>query len=143
METHLYHMNFIIAVEDIEMPSTTQKRVTELTTKQLRRMLEDKSTELRSQLSRPSANTVLHASDDPYDSADWAGKSHDEWVFLQKNNVDTATLREIEDALKRLQDGTYGICVDCGIPIMQKRLEALPWALYCVTCQERHQAGNN
>jgi DnaK suppressor protein len=91
----------------------------------------------------PSANPVLHASEDPYDSADWAGKSHEEWIFLQKNKVDMSVLREVEDALLRLRDGSYGTCMDCGIEISRKRLEALPWALYCVTCQERRQTGNN
>jgi len=112
-------------------------------TKQIRRMLEEKSTELRSHLKTPTANLVLHASDDPYDSADWAGKSHEEWIFLQKNSVDMAVLREIEDALDRLRDGTYGTCMDCGIAISRKRLEAVPWARYCVTCQERRQTGYN
>jgi len=113
-------------------------------TKQLRRMLEDKSTELRAHLRVPAANNpMIHASDDPYDSADWAGKSHEEWIFLKKNSVDMAALREIEDALDRLRDGSYGTCMDCGISISRKRLEAVPWARYCVTCQERRQSGNN
>lgn len=111
--------------------------------KQLRRILEEKSTELRSHLRMPAANPVLHASEDPYDSGDWAGKSHEEWLFLQKNSVDMELLREIEDALDRLRDGSYGVCADCGIAISQKRLDAIPWAVYCVTCQERHQSGNN
>lgn len=113
------------------------------TTKQLRRMLEDKSTELRAHLKLPSANPVLHATVDPYDSADWADKSHEEWIFLQKNSADVEVLREIDAALERLRDGGYGTCMDCGITISRKRLDAVPWARYCVTCQERRQTGNN
>src|SRR5258707_626021 len=113
------------------------------TTKQLRRMLQEKSLELRSHLKTPTANPVLHASEEPYDSADWAGKSHEEWIFLKKNSVDMEVLREIDDALDRLKDGTYGTCMDCGISISRKRLDAVPWALYCVTCQERRQTGQN
>ena len=86
---------------------------------------------------------MLHAIEDPYDSADWADKSHEEWIFLQKNNADAELLREIDDALIRLRDGSYGTCMECGIAISRKRLEAVPWARYCVTCQERHQTGNN
>ncbi len=119
-------------------------KVTPGVTKQLRRMLEDKSSELRAQLRVPTANNpMIHANEDPYDSADWAGKSHEEWIFLKKNSVDMAALREIEDALDRLRDGSYGTCMDCGISISRKRLEAVPWARYCVTCQERRQSGNN
>jgi len=111
--------------------------------RQIRQMLEEKSTELRAQLGVPGAHPVLHAVADPFDSADWAEKSHEEWIFLQKNNFDMALLREVEGALERLRDGTYGTCMDCGMPVSRKRLDALPWARYCVTCQERYQSGSN
>ena len=113
------------------------------TTKQVRRMLEEKSTELRAHLKTPSSNPVLHAVADPYDSADWADKSHEEWIFLQTNSADVEVLRDIDAALLRLRDGSYGTCMDCGITITQKRLDAVPWARYCVTCQERRQTGYN
>ena len=111
--------------------------------RQIRQMLEEKSTELRAQIGVPTANPILHAIADPFDSADWAEKSHEEWIFLQKNNSDMALLREVEGALDRLRDGTYGTCMDCGMPLSRKRLEALPWARYCVACQERYQSGSN
>ena len=111
--------------------------------RQVRQMLEEKSSELRARLGAPTSHPVLHAVADPFDSADWAEKSHEEWIFLQKNNFETALLREIEGALERLRDGTYGTCMECGMPLSQKRLDALPWACYCVTCQERHQSGSN
>ena len=111
--------------------------------RQIRQMLEEKSTELRAQLGVPASHMVLHAVADPFDSADWAEKSHEEWIFLQKKNFDMAMLREVEGALERLRDGTYGTCMDCGMPVSRKRLEALPWARYCVTCQERYQSGSN
>jgi DnaK suppressor protein len=47
-------------------------------------------------------------------------------------------LREIDDALDRLEGGTYGICLDCGRPIDPARLQALPAASHCIKCQERH-----
>ena len=111
--------------------------------RQIRQMLEEKSSELRAQIGVPTAHAVLHAVADPFDSADWAEKSHEEWIFLQKNNFDMAMLREVEGALERLRDGTYGTCMECGMPVSRKRLDALPWARYCVTCQERHQSGSN
>lgn len=45
-------------------------------------------------------------------------------------------LREISDALHRIENDTYGICLECEEPISTKRLDAVPWARYCVTCQE-------
>ena len=111
--------------------------------RQIRQMLEEKSVELRAQIGVPTAHPVLHAVADPFDSADWAEKSHEEWIFLQKNNFDMALLREVEGALDRLRDGTYGTSMDCGMPLSRKRLEALPSARSCVTCQERHHSGSN
>ena len=44
----------------------------------------------------------------------------------------------VQDALKRIEDGSYGICIDCGKPIEPARLAAVPWTPYCLTDQERH-----
>ncbi len=46
-------------------------------------------------------------------------------------------LKDIDDALRRLDDGSYGICEECGKPIDEARLEAVPWARYCVVDQAR------
>jgi DnaK suppressor protein len=43
----------------------------------------------------------------------------------------------ITDALHRLDHGDYGICDECGEPVSEKRLAAIPWAKYCIRCQER------
>jgi DnaK suppressor protein len=47
------------------------------------------------------------------------------------------TLDEIDAALKRIDDGTYGICEVCGKPIGEDRLRALPWTRYCIDDQRR------
>jgi RNA polymerase-binding protein DksA len=52
---------------------------------------------------------------------------------------DLAELREVEAARKRLADGTYGICTDCGVSIDFQRLQAEPAAARCVECQTRHE----
>jgi RNA polymerase-binding transcription factor len=44
-------------------------------------------------------------------------------------------LAEIEGALKRIEEGTYGVCVNCGKPIAEERLAAIPWATYCIDCK--------
>lgn len=46
-------------------------------------------------------------------------------------------LADVEEALRRLQDGTYGRCLTCGQPIPYKRLEAIPWAVRDVVCEEQ------
>jgi DnaK suppressor protein len=44
--------------------------------------------------------------------------------------------RDVRMALGRLREGTYGYCQSCGEEIAERRLQALPWAAYCITCQE-------
>ena len=44
-------------------------------------------------------------------------------------------LKEIEGALERIEEGTYGTCVNCGKPIAEERLAAIPWATYCIDCK--------
>src|SRR5271165_76976 len=67
---------------------------------------------------------------------DQAQISHDEFVSLRLNGLDYAQLRQVEEALDRLESGDYGICLACEEPIAPKRLRALSWARYCVTCQD-------
>ena len=55
---------------------------------------------------------------------------------------DSRLLRETVAALKRIEDGTYGICESCEEAISTKRLEAVPWARYCIHCQERIDGGS-
>jgi RNA polymerase-binding protein DksA len=43
-------------------------------------------------------------------------------------------LAEIDEALRRIEEGTYGVCRSCGRPIAEERLEALPWATVCIDC---------
>jgi RNA polymerase-binding protein DksA len=49
-------------------------------------------------------------------------------------------LKEIDDALLRIEDGTYGICTNCGKPIAEERLEAAPWVTLCIDCKREEEA---
>ena len=53
---------------------------------------------------------------------------------------DAKKLMQIDAALKRIDDGEFGICSDCEEAISPKRLAAMPWARYCLHCQEVHDA---
>ena len=44
-------------------------------------------------------------------------------------------LSEIDAALARIEGGTYGVCLNCGKPIAEERLAAIPWATYCIDCK--------
>ena len=67
---------------------------------------------------------------------DQAQITHDEFVSLRINSLDYGQLRMIEEALDRLNSGDYGSCLACEETIPAKRLNAIPWARYCVSCQE-------
>ena len=79
---------------------------------------------------------IVSRLEDPSDSGDLSQQSHEEWLFLNRNNLEKTLLREVEEALVRVKEGTYGICQECEEPISPKRLQALPWAKFCVRCQE-------
>jgi DnaK suppressor protein len=59
---------------------------------------------------------------------------------LAEINRDVLELREVELAIQRLGAGTYGICMDCGEPIAEDRLESLASAVRCLDCQARHES---
>src|SRR5436309_9080443 len=68
---------------------------------------------------------------------DQAQISYDEFVSLRLNYLDYAKLRQVNEALRLLEGGQYGICQECERPIPARRLQVLPWAKYCVRCQEQ------
>jgi DnaK suppressor protein len=102
-----------------------------------RKALETKAEEVRRSMSAQKAAQVVSRLDVPSDEGDLSQQHHEEWIFLNRNTIDMKLLREISDALVRINQGTYGVCLECEEPISAKRLEALPWARYCVSCQER------
>lgn len=59
-------------------------------------------------------------------------------------NINRATLllRQVKAALQRVQDGSYGICVDCEEDVPEKRLGVVPWAARCIPCQEANDNAN-
>jgi DnaK suppressor protein len=62
--------------------------------------------------------------------------AHEEFVSMRLNRLDYSQLRMINEALDRIDAEDYGICLSCEEGIPDKRLTALPWAQYCVPCQE-------
>jgi DnaK suppressor protein len=54
---------------------------------------------------------------------------------------DRRLLEHIDESLARVESGVYGDCVNCGEPVAEKRLEAVPWARYCLKCQDLQERG--
>ncbi len=82
------------------------------------------------------------ADDDPtVDLADKAANSYTKEFLFGQTNQDRAILNLVDEALKRIREGTYGACVTCEDEMQTKRLEAVPWARYCISCQEKKEQG--
>ena len=74
---------------------------------------------------------------------DLAPEMHDQFISLQINQLDSLQLKLVEAALGRMDSKTYGVCEDCGEAIPAKRLDAIPWAVRCIGCQEISSAASD
>jgi RNA polymerase-binding protein DksA len=71
--------------------------------------------------------------------ADTATETYDRELDYTLEENSEHVLSEIEAALKRIEEGTYGICTSCGRSIAPERLEARPWATLCIDCQRARE----
>src|SRR5436190_24125079 len=69
------------------------------------------------------------------DLGDQANTAYTREFFFELGNGDRRLLRDVVSALQRIDDGNFGSCERCGETIAEKRLEALPFARYCIDCQ--------
>ena len=67
--------------------------------------------------------------------ADTATETYDRELDYSLEENSENVLAEIDAALKRIEDGTYGTCTNCGTQIPAERLEARPWATLCISCK--------
>ena len=74
------------------------------------------------------------------DMADQASGNNEVHIQLKLKQTDAKILQAIEEALQRVEAGTYGLCRDCGQPIADARLDAIPWTRVCITCKEKQKA---
>ena len=82
------------------------------------------------------------ADDDPtVDLADKAANSYTKEFLFGQTNHDRFTLQLVEEALERMKQNAYGLCVHCHEEVQQKRLEAVPWARHCISCEEKQEQG--
>jgi len=74
-----------------------------------------------------------------YHMADVATDTYDREFSLSLVSSERKILFELGTALKKIEDGSYGICEDCQSPIARSRLKAIPYARLCVKCQEKRE----
>ncbi len=107
----------------------------------IRRRLQEKKETIVSKLSRTVAESKEVETDIAQDLADKAESSYTKEFLLSLSDAEREQLLHIDQALRSLARGTYGICQSCGRLITKKRLEALPWSVHCIDCQQKIESG--
>ena len=106
-----------------------------------KRTLEAKQAELSLGLQNRE-DIAIEKTPDAIDEVQFAGERE---LAISNLDRESSLLRDVQDAMRRIADGSYGTCLHCDQEIKPKRLEAVPWARYCVPCQEtadRHPSGD-
>jgi DnaK suppressor protein len=106
--------------------------------KKYKTMLEAKAAELSAGL-RNRDDIAIEKTPDAIDEVQLAGERE---LAIRTLDRESNLLRNVRSALGRIADGSYGVCMHCEEDIKPKRLDAVPWTKYCITCQEaadRHE----
>ena len=106
-----------------------------------RKRLLAKQEELIRDLTRNRQVTEESVDEQAQDMVDRATSAYTREFAFSLSESDRKTLLLIDQALLRLDQGTYGTCVHCQGHVQDKRLEAVPWARHCLECQELQDKG--
>jgi DnaK suppressor protein len=108
-----------------------------MNTEPFKQWLLDKERELVEEAARLEQDARDSGESEVRDSTDDATSSQSTSEALEEDVLISQTLTLVQDALKHIEDGTYGRCNVCGRQIEAARLEAVPWAAYCLEDQEK------
>jgi DnaK suppressor protein len=101
-----------------------------------KKLLEARHRELRAGMAQVDSDNPTAQHDYGKDEGDRANTSLAREIHVGQKSRGQASLSAVHAAIERINAGTFGQCLNCGQDINLKRLEALPWARYCITCQE-------
>jgi DnaK suppressor protein len=102
-----------------------------------KQLLLAKEKDLQDQIARLGDNARNSQSADVEDPIDQVISAEAKAANFREESIAAETLADVQDALRRIDDGTYGVSIESGEPIPPARLEAVPWAKYTVQEQER------
>ena len=102
-----------------------------------RKKLEEKHRQLVEEVGRNLLYGKGPEDDSIKDLGDQASSAYNREFLFELGNGDRRLLKEVASALQKINEGGFGDCERCGEPISEKRLEALPFARYCIECQRR------
>ena len=100
--------------------------------KQFKNILEAKQAELE-QLVRNRDGITIEKSPDALDEVQHASERE---LAIRNLDRESNLLRNVRAALRRIEEGSFGVCLHCEEDINPKRLHAVPWAAFCIQCQE-------
>ena len=109
--------------------------------KTMRKQLQTKRKEVVEGVSRAREMGSVETESGAPDIADRATSAFQREFSFSLSENEGKLLRLIDEALARLENGRFGLCVHCEQPIEKPRLQALPWARHCVACQELQDRG--
>jgi DnaK suppressor protein len=109
--------------------------------KVFRDKLLDRREGLVGQVQEAEAYSRERDSEATQDPADMAANAYTKELLVSMSDNDRQLLNLIDESLERIEAGSYGKCVRCEAPLPERRLEALPWARHCITCQDMHEKG--
>jgi DnaK suppressor protein len=107
----------------------------------LKEMLEDRRREIHDKL-RWLRETLPAEAAHVKDTEEQSVDDFIQEVDFALMEMKSETLSKIDEAIRRLEHGTYGVCPECGIEIAEARLTALPFAALCRSCQQREEEQN-
>ena len=92
-------------------------------------------------LRRDNAGGTGNLSNVPLHMADLGTDNYDQEFTLGLIENEQGTLELVNEALGRMEKGTFGQCVECGEPISKPRLQAIPYARHCIRCARKLEGG--
>jgi DnaK suppressor protein len=95
--------------------------------------------EAKEEISKYIRGETKQLVDTALDNGDWSVVDLSEDISLKQLSTHRETLLKVDEALRKIDEGTYGRCEDCGEDISMERLKVLPFAIYCVDCQEKRE----
>ena len=100
-----------------------------------RNKLVEKQRQLVEEVGKSAIYAQGQEDDSIKDLGDQANNAYNREFLFELGNGDRRLLKEVVSALRKIEEGSFGTCERCGEPIVEKRLEALPFARYCIDCQ--------
>lgn len=122
----------------IESHMTDEKR-TDLLRKFLIKKREEIIKEAKTEIARYLKGETKQIVETALDDGDWSIIDLSEDINFKRLETHRENLVKIDEALRKLQEGTYGVCEDCGEEIPRERLEVMPFAILCKDCQEKKE----